>query len=78
MLVEAGTKHQICLVHICIGFGERNLLLCFVLLPGYWWIGVLHIPLLVISTYSLMLLLGEVLREVGQAPQQAGAISQAS
>ena len=32
-----------------------NLVLEFVILPDYWWIGILHIPLLILSCYAILL-----------------------
>lgn len=41
------------LVGVIIGLG--NMWLEIVLKPAYWWVGVLHIPLLSISAYGLVL-----------------------
>jgi hypothetical protein len=46
----------------CTGFigfyiGISNLLLEFVIIPEYWWIGVLHFPLVILSLYGLYLVL---------------------
>jgi len=35
--------------------GAVNMLVWFVVMPSAWWMGVLHIPLLVISVYALVL-----------------------
>jgi hypothetical protein len=35
--------------------GAVNMLVWFVVLPSGWWMGVLHIPLLVISIYAFVL-----------------------
>jgi hypothetical protein len=38
-----------------VGFfmGVSNLVLEWVIIPSYWWIGVLHLPLVIISAFSL-------------------------
>lgn len=36
-------------------FGIVNMLTWFVLNPSFWWMGVLHIPLMAISTYGFLL-----------------------
>ena len=51
------------LVGLVMGLG--NMVLEFVITPAYWWIGVLHFPLLILSIYSLVLVLNETLRETG-------------
>jgi hypothetical protein len=40
---------------VVIGIG--NMVLEFIIYPAYWWIGVLHIPLLLISSFCLWLFL---------------------
>lgn len=52
-------------VGVMMGLG--NMLLEFVIYPAWWWIGVLHLPLLVISLYSVMLSLGEIAGQVGRS-----------
>jgi hypothetical protein len=44
--------------------GLGNFLLEFVIIPSYWWVGILHIPLFVISFYCLALSFNEM---AGQA-----------
>ena len=39
--------------------GAGNLILEFILIPAYWWIGCLHFPLVILSGYSLFLLFRE-------------------
>jgi hypothetical protein len=34
--------------------GISNLVLEWVIIPAYWWIGILHVPLVIISAYCLM------------------------
>jgi hypothetical protein len=34
--------------------GVSNLALEWVIIPQFWWIGVLHLPLVIISAYSLV------------------------
>jgi len=41
-------------VGMMLGLG--NLALEFILLPAYWWIGILHVPLLIISCYTFFYL----------------------
>jgi len=36
-------------------FGAVNMLVWFVVMPSAWWMGVLHIPLLMISIYAFVL-----------------------
>ncbi len=48
----------------CTGFisffmGISNLVLEFVIFPAFWWIGMLHFPLVILSTYSLLLVFRE-------------------
>ncbi len=56
-------------VFIATGFvgvmmGLGNMLLEFVIYPAWWWIGVLHLPLLVISLHCVMLSWGEIVGQV--------------
>lgn len=41
-----------------------NVVLEFVIYPSYWWIGVLHIPLFVISSYSVIISFYEIVGRV--------------
>jgi len=41
-----------------------NMTLEFVFYPDYWWIGVLHIPLFILSTYSVVLVFNEMSGQV--------------
>jgi hypothetical protein len=41
-----------------------NFVLEFVMIPSYWWIGVLHIPLFTLSSYSLVLSYTEIVRQI--------------
>lgn len=50
-------------VGVMMGLG--NMVLEFLIYPAYWWIGVLHIPLLVISLYSLWLSFNEIIAHSG-------------
>ncbi len=38
---------------ISIFLALGNFLICFVIYPTYWWVGILHLPLLVIGVYGL-------------------------
>jgi len=42
-----------CTAFIGLYMGVSNLALEWVIIPQFWWIGVLHIPLVIISAYSL-------------------------
>lgn len=41
-----------------------NIVLEFVIYPSYWWIGVLHIPLFILSSYCVMISLSEIVEQV--------------
>lgn len=45
-------------VGVMLGLG--NLVLEFIIYPNWWWIGILHIPLFVISLYCLALAFNEI------------------
>jgi hypothetical protein len=49
---------------IGVFMGLGNFVLEFVLYPAYWWIGVLHIPLFIISLYSLLFSFNEIAAQV--------------
>ena len=50
------------LIGVVMGLG--NLALEFVIYPSYWWIGILHIPLFIISAYSLAISFNEITGQV--------------
>jgi hypothetical protein len=50
-----------------------NVGLDFVIYPIYWWVGVLHIPLFVISAYSLWLSFNEIVGQVRTKAVLTGA-----
>jgi hypothetical protein len=61
-------------VFVATGFmgammGIGNMVLEFVIYPDYWWIGILHIPLFVISVYCLWLSLNEIAVQVKKVQQ---------
>jgi hypothetical protein len=43
--------------------GLGNLLLEFVILPQWWWIGCLHFPLVILSAYSPILVFGHTIQQ---------------
>jgi hypothetical protein len=43
-----------------------NFVLEFVMIPSYWWIGVLHFPLFILSSYSLVLSFREIAGQVNK------------
>ena len=47
---------------VIIGIG--NMVLEFIIYPEYWWIGILHIPLFIISSYGLWLSFNDILLQV--------------
>jgi hypothetical protein len=56
-------------VFVATGFigvmmGLGNMVLEFVIYPSWWWIGILHIPLFVISSYSVVLSFIEIAKQL--------------
>jgi hypothetical protein len=43
-----------CAAFVGLFMGVSNLVLEWVIIPTYWWIGVLHLPLVLISAYALI------------------------
>jgi hypothetical protein len=59
------------LAFVGLAFGAMNLLTCFVMVPASWWMGVLHLPLVLTSVLGLVEARRK--RAAAQGPQPAGA-----